>query len=157
MPAFPASSNLSRFEIAALSLMIVALPLIIKLHLLPALFAGLLVHELVHILAPRMFGVNHTGRAKLAALVLLLVVIVTVLGLAVTAVVLFLRSDVGSVGALLEKMAEILDKARESLPEAVRESIPVDAGELKNLIVEWLRCSADSSSMPWPCNPPSTT
>ena len=139
MPAFPASSSLSRFEIAALSLMIVALPLIIKLHLLPALFAGLLVHELVHILAPRMFGVNHTGRAKLAALVLLLIVIVTVLGLAVTAVVLFLRSDVGSVGALLEKMAEILDKARESLPEAVRESIPVDAGELKDLIVEWLR------------------
>lgn len=139
MSAYPHSNNLSRSEIAALVLMVAALPLIIKLHLLPALFAGLLVHELVHILAPRVFGVDHAERQKIVVLVLLLTAIVLVLGIAITALVLFLRSDAGSVGALMEKMAEILDKARESLPEAVRESIPVDAGELKDLIVEWLR------------------
>ena len=139
MSTFPTSTHLSRSEIAALVLMVAALPIIIKLHLLPALFAGLLVHELVHMLAPRIIGVSQHGRAKIVALVLLLTVIVTVLGVAITALVLFLRSDAGSVGALMEKMAEILDKARESLPEAVRESIPVDAGELKDLIVEWLR------------------
>ena len=137
MSSLPGSTHFSRAEIVALVLMIAALPLIIKLHLLPALFAGLLLHELVHMLAPKLFGGQ--GKAKIVTLVLLITLIVLVLGAGITALVLFLRSDAGSVGALMEKMAEILDKARESLPEAVRESIPVDAGELKDLIVEWLR------------------
>ena len=68
MPSYPSAIALSRAEIAALIFMAVALPAIIKLHLLPALFAGLLVHELVHMAAPKMFGVNHPGRAKLVAL-----------------------------------------------------------------------------------------
>ncbi len=119
--------------------MAVALPAIIKLHLLPALFAGLLVHELVHMAAPKMFGVDHPGRAKLVALTLLLTVIVLVVGGAIIATVLFLRSDAGSLGVLLEKMAEILDKARETLPAAMQEWIPVDASDLKDQIVAWLR------------------
>jgi predicted PurR-regulated permease PerM len=140
MPAFPSTTNPSRPEIAALVLMIIALPAIIKLHLLPALFAGLLVHELVYMLAPRLFGASGAqGRGKLVTLALLISLIVLVLGASVTALVLFLRSDAGSVGALLEKMAEILDKARETLPEALRASIPADANEIKDLIVNWLR------------------
>ena len=139
MPSYPSAIALSRAEIAALIFMAVALPAIIKLHLLPALFAGLLVHELVHMAAPKMFGVAHPGRAKLVALTLLLTVIVLVVGGAIIATVLFLRSDAGSLGVLLEKMAEILDKARETLPAAMQEWIPVDASDLKDQIVAWLR------------------
>ena len=139
MPSYPSAIALSRPEIAALIFMAVALPAIIKLHLLPALFAGLLVHELVHMAAPKMFGVDHPGRAKLVALTLLLTVIVLVVGGAIIATVLFLRSDAGSLGVLLEKMAEILDKARETLPAAMQEWIPVDASDLKDQIVAWLR------------------
>ncbi len=139
MPNYPAAASLSRPEIAALVFMAVALPAIIKLHLLPALFAGLLVHELVHMAAPKMFGVDHPGRAKLVALTLLLSAIVLIVGGAIIATVLFLRSDAGSLGVLLEKMAEILDKARETLPEAMQEWIPVDAIDLKDQIVAWLR------------------
>ncbi len=139
MPSYPSAIALSRAEIAALIFMAVALPAIIKLHLLPELFAGLLVHELVHMAAPKMFGVAHPGRAKLVALTLLLTVIVLVVGGAIIATVLFLRSDAGSLGVLLEKMAEILDKARETLPAAMQEWIPVDASDLKDQIVAWLR------------------
>ncbi len=142
MPNLTGNIALSRPEIAALIFMAVALPAVIKLHLLPALFAGLLVHELVHMAAPRMFGVNHPGRAKLVALTLLLTLIILAIGGAVLAMILFLRSDAGSLAVLLEKMAEILDKARETLPESMRDWIPVDATDLKDQIVAWLRSHA---------------
>ena len=123
--------------------MAVALPSVLKLHLLPALFAGLLVHELVHLLAPRMFGVNHAGRAKIVALALMLMLIILAISGAIVATVLFLRSDAGSLAVLLEKMAEILDKARETLPASMGEWIPIDASDLKDQLVAWLREHAD--------------
>ena len=102
MPSYPSALALSCPEIAALIFMAVALPAIIKLHLLPALFAGLLVHELVHMLAPRMFGVDHPGRAKVVALTLMLTLIILLIAGAIAATVLFLRSDAGSLSVLLE-------------------------------------------------------
>jgi predicted PurR-regulated permease PerM len=142
LSSYPSSVALSRPEIAALVFMAAALPSIIKLHLLPALFAGLLVHELVHMMAPRMFGVNHAGRAKIIALALLLTLIIVAIGGAVTAIIVFLRSDTHSLALLLEKMAEILDKARETLPVAMQEWIPADASDLKDQLVAWLRTHA---------------
>ena len=129
----------SRAEIAALILIAIALPLAIWLHLLPALFAGLLVHELVHVLAPRLFGADQRGRAKIVVLTILLTLLILVIGGAITAIVLFLRSDAGSLSVLLDKMAEILEKARETLPAAAGEWIPVDASDLKDQLVAWLR------------------
>ena len=132
----------SRAEIAALLLMAAALPAVINLHLLPALLAGLLVHELVHMAAPRLFGADHPGRAKILALSLLLVLIIVLVGGALTATILFLRSDAGSLSVLLEKMAEILDKARETLPASMTEWIPLDTSDLKDQLVAWLRAHA---------------
>jgi predicted PurR-regulated permease PerM len=139
MHGYPAAIALSRPEIAALVFMAVALPAVIKLHLLPALLAGLLVHELVHMAAPRLFGTNHPGRAKIIALTLLLTLIILLVGGAITATVLFLRSDAGSVSVLFEKMAEILDKARDTLPDSLHEWIPLDTTVLKDQVVAWLR------------------
>lgn len=139
MPGYFANVALGRSEIAALVLVAIALPLVIKLHLLPALFAGLLVHELVHLLAPRLFGVDHGGRGKLVALTLLLTLLIVIIGGAITATVLFLRSDSGSLSVLLEKMAEILEKARETLPAVVGEWLPADTLELKDQLAGWLR------------------
>ena len=139
MPSYPSAIALSRPEIAALIFMAVALPSVIKLHLLPALFAGLLIHELVHMAAPRRFGVDHPGRSKIIVLTLLLTLIILVIGGMITATVLFLRSDAGSLSVLLEKMAEILEKARETLPETMQDWIPLDASDLKDQLVAWLR------------------
>ncbi len=139
MTHYAPPAALSRPEIAALAFMAVALPAVIKLHLLPALFAGLLVHELVHQLAPRLFGVDHPGRAKIVVLALMLTLIILVIGGATMATVTFLHSDAGSLSVLLEKMAEILDKARETLPAAIGEWISIDATDLKDQAVTWLR------------------
>jgi predicted PurR-regulated permease PerM len=139
LSSYPSNIALSRPEIAALVFMAAALPAVIQLHLLPALFAGLLLHELVHMAAPRLFGVNHPGRAKIVALTLLLTLMIVLIGGAITATVLFLRSDASSLSLLLEKMAEILDRARETLPAAMQEWIPVDASDLKDQLVAWLR------------------
>jgi predicted PurR-regulated permease PerM len=142
LSSYAPSVALSRSEIAALLFMAAALPLVIKLHVLPALFAGLLVHELVHMMAPRMFGVEQAGRAKIIALTLLLTLIIVAIGGAITATIVFLRSDAHSLALLLEKMAEILDKARDTLPAAMQAWIPVDASDLKDQLVAWLRTHA---------------
>ena len=140
--AYPSTAALSRAEIAALILMAAALPAVIKLHLLPALFAGLLIHELVHLFAPHLFGVHHPGRARIVTLALLSSLIIVVLGGLIAATIIFLRSDAGSLSVLLEKMAEILDKARHTLPESMQQWIPIDATDLKDQLVAWLRAHA---------------
>jgi predicted PurR-regulated permease PerM len=136
----PGSASYQRMEIAAVVFMAVALVATIKLHLLPALFAGLLIHELVHMLAPRMFGHgSNPDRAKLVALALLITLVVIAVSGAVVAMILFFRSDAGSLSALLQKMAEIIETSRNTLPGWIRDSLPTDAQELKDQIAAWLR------------------
>jgi predicted PurR-regulated permease PerM len=140
MSHYPGSPQFKRMEIITLAFMATVLVASIKLHLLPALFAGLLIHELVHMLAPRMFGHgNNPGRARIVALGLLITLIVVIVSAAVVAMVLFFRSEAGSLAVLLQKMAEIIETSRHTLPEWARDSLPADAQELKDKIAAWLR------------------
>ena len=105
------------YDIAAWILTGVALVLILSLHLLPALLAGLLVYELVHILAPRLKVVRiHQEYGKLVAVAMLATVIVTGIILAIIGVMAFLHSEAGNLPRLLQKMADILDSWRAVLP-----------------------------------------
>jgi predicted PurR-regulated permease PerM len=117
----------------------VSLLLILELRLLSALFAGLLVFELVHLLAPLLQRRLFSERSRLAAVVVLATLIVAVLSLAIFGAVLFFRSDAGSLSALLQRMADILDGARESLPPWVVEHLPTDAEDLRITLSRWLR------------------
>lgn len=117
-----------------------SLVLILALHLLPALLAGLLVHELVHVLAPRLRVLRiHQARGKLVAVALLATVVVLGVVLAGVSIVAFARSDAGSVAALLKKMADILDRWRTVLPPFIVGGVPDDVDGLKNVLVEGLR------------------
>src|SRR5207253_5444136 len=72
------------YDIAAWILTGVALVLILSLHLLPALLAGLLVYELVHILAPRLKVVRiHQEYGKLVAVAMLVTVVIMSIVLAI--------------------------------------------------------------------------
>jgi predicted PurR-regulated permease PerM len=127
-------------DIAALLISGAALLLVLALRLLPALLAGLLVYELVHILAPRLrIPRIHRGRAKLAAVALLAVGVVVLLTLAVAGIAAFARSEAGSLPALLQKMADILDSWRTTLPAAIVEHLPSDVDGAKGIAVAWLR------------------
>ena len=127
-----------RFEIAAWIITGTALLAVLPLRLLPALLAGLLVYELVHVIAPRL-PVFRESRAKLVAVTLLSVVIVVGLVLAMIGIVAFMRSDAGSLPGLLQKMADILEGARGKLPPWIADSLPVDADAMKDTASAWLR------------------
>lgn len=116
-----------------------ALFLLLRLHLLPALLAGLLVYELVHLAAPLLERRLSNQRAKLAAVALLAIGIVGAVSLAVAGSLAFFKSDAGSLTALVRKMAEIIDNSRQSLPDWLVASLPADGEAIRNGIVHWLR------------------
>src|SRR6266511_1012801 len=131
------------YDIAAWLLAGGALLLILQLHLLPALLAGLLVYELVHLLAPRLKIVRiRQERGKLAAVAILALGVVLLLTLAAVGVIAFLRSEAGSIPTLLQKMADIIDSWRTALPAGVVELLPEDVDELNEAAVAWLRTHA---------------
>jgi len=128
-----------RINIAAWLLAGVALLLVLEVHLLPALLAGLLVYELVHLTAPLLERRLTSQRARLVAVGLLAVTMIAVVVGAGMGVVAIFRSDAGSLSALMGKMAEIVEGSRATLPDWLQTSLPADAESLKNLLVQWLR------------------
>ena len=129
-----------RAEMAALVLTAIALFIVLGIHLLPALFAGLLVHQLVHLLAPRMFGMARQPQgAKIVVVVLLTLVIMTLTALLIGGAIAFFRSDHHSLAALMQKMAEIIEGSRGTMPQSVQDWLPADSSELKDTVVDWLR------------------
>lgn len=127
-------------EPVALVLAGLALVLVLLLGLLPALLSALLIYELVQLLAPRLRIVRiRRSRAELVAVGVLVFGIVLLLTLAVAGIVLFIRSEAGSVPALLQKMADILDRWRTTLPASIVEHLPADLDELQVMAATWLR------------------
>jgi predicted PurR-regulated permease PerM len=141
MSSAPQSSPLPH-EIAAWVMAAVLLFFTLQLRLLPALLAGLLVYELVHVIAPRLPLARGGGR-KLAAVTLLVVVVVAALALAMLGIVAFLQGDAGSFPRLLQKMAEIIESSRDKLPAWLVGAVPGDPDSLQAAITEWLRTHAN--------------
>jgi predicted PurR-regulated permease PerM len=134
----------SKHEIAAWILAGIALVLVLKLRVLPALLAGLLVYQLVHILAPRLrIVLISEQRRKIVAVTLLSAVIVVLVTFAIIGVLAFLRSDSGSLPTLLGKMADVLDSSRAKLPPSIAEMLPASPAALRATAAEWLRAHAD--------------
>ena len=130
----------ARYRDVAFALTALAVLFVLWQHLLPALFAGLLVHELVLQLAPRLGFLRASGRrSTLLAVGLLSGVIIAALVLLLIALIAFFRSDAGSLPALLQKLAETIESARKILPEWVFENLPGDPDEIKDAIGQWLR------------------
>jgi predicted PurR-regulated permease PerM len=128
----------SRVEQASWLLAGLALILVLRLHLLPALLAGLLVFELVHLLAPLLARRVSNQHAKLAAVLLLAVLVV---GGVVAATVLAVGFFHGSGGltALAQKMAETLENSRQWLPDWLLVMLPDSVDALKDAAAHWLR------------------
>lgn len=136
-------TTLRSYDIAAWLIASVALVLILLLHVLPALLAGLLVYELVHILAPWL----HIGRirqqqGKLAAVAILALGVAFLLTLAVVGSLAFFRSEAGSLPTLLRHMADIIDRWRTVLPAEVVAYLPENVDELRKTLASWLRAHA---------------
>ncbi len=143
MTAVPVTFAATRYQIAAWLLMAGALLLTLKLHLLPALLAGLLVSQLVHLLAPRFVigRLDHTW-AKVLVVSLITLVVLGALGGFTAGVILYLRTE-GGLAGLLSKMAEIIENSRELLPLWAAAWLPQgDESVIRAALVEWLRTHA---------------
>ena len=127
--------NATKHQIAAWLVTALLLVLVLTLHLLPALLAGLLVYELVRLMAARLSG----GKARLVAVVVIAVLVILILSLTAIGLVAYFRSDGGSLQALLQKMAEIVDHSRELLPGFVVAYLPDDADAIRSAAVHWLQ------------------
>lgn len=117
----------------------IALFMVLHLHLLPALLAGLLVYELVHLSAPLLERRLSTTRAKQAAVFFLASFVVTAVVVGAIFAVQFFRSDSGSLTTLAQKMAELLENSRRSLPQWMIDALPEGAEAIKDAVAHWLR------------------
>jgi predicted PurR-regulated permease PerM len=136
----PETIPASRIEYASIALTALVLLLMFPLRLVPALFAGLLVYTLVHLLAPRLFGFeDQPARARVIVFILLTVLVLGIMGMLIFGGVIFFRSEDASLAVLLQKMAAIIDNSRDTLPAWLGDMLPTDTSNLRNVVVEWLR------------------
>jgi predicted PurR-regulated permease PerM len=133
----------TRFHIAAWLMMATGLFLVLTLHLLPVLLAGLLVVELVYLLAPRfVIGRLDHNWAKVLVVSLITLIVLGALGGFTATLILYLRTE-GGLAGLLTKMAEIIENSRQLLPPWAAEWLPQgDKTGIRAGLVEWLRIHA---------------
>lgn len=132
----------SGYAYAAWILSGAGLVLVLLLHLLPAMLAGMLVFELVHLLAPTVSNWLSHKRAKLIAVVLLSILVVGAITAGIAGAIVFFKSDAGSIPALLTKMAEIVAGSRGTLPPWLTDEMPQDPDDIREAIAEWFRVHA---------------
>jgi len=135
------------YELAAWVMTAFALFFILKFNLLPALLAGLLVYELVHMITPfiarRLSTRRPSNISKLWAVAILVIIIVSLLALSGAGLLAFFRSESGSVTVLLAKMAQIIEDSRKILPSWLLKNLPADAITFREQASDWLRTHAD--------------
>jgi predicted PurR-regulated permease PerM len=128
-----------RVELASWCLAGAALLAVLVLHLLPAVIAGLLVYELVLLLAPPLQRRFLGERSQLVVLVTLIAVVIALLaGLTFGGIVLF-QSQGGSVPGLLARLAEIIEGSRAMMPDWLSANLPSGVDELRAALSDWLR------------------
>ncbi|MFZ4538392.1 AI-2E family transporter [Propionivibrio sp.] len=132
-------TNPTAYEYASWTLAVFSILFALHFHLVPALIAGLLVYELVHALFPLFVRHLSTRRAKGAAVGLVVLFVVGAVTAASFGIVVFMKSEGGSLSALLAKMADILESSRASLPQWLADFLPSNAESARDSLSQWLR------------------
>ena len=141
-PTLPSSSPITRLDLYAWIGALIALVLVLQLHLLPALLAGLLVFELVNLLTP-WFTIKALGRDGPRLVAVTLIATAVIAGLAAAGFgIAAIMSNGQSLPLLMQRMAEIIENSRDRLPIWLLAYIPDDADSLRTTLVEWLRSHA---------------
>ena len=128
------ASTIASYILAVLFLLVVMLK-----GLVGALFAGLLVYSLVHLIAPRLAGRISDGRARMIAAGAIGAVTVALLTLSIWGIVVLLKVDSASITGLFQKLADILDASRAQIPAWLSARLPVDAESLREMLTGLLR------------------
>ena len=140
IPLRRAATIAPRLELATQLLTGLALLGALQFDLLTSLLAGLLVYQLVHLLAPShnsRFVHRRTG--KIIVVALLAILVIAAIGAAILGVISLLSSGSENLSVLLQIMAEVIETARSRLPAWAVSSLPEEPTELKAAVVTWLR------------------
>src|ERR1700760_1468844 len=111
--------KLSAVEIGSYALMLIGMWAVIELRLLGALLAGLLVFQLVHMIAPRIERHMSSKRARWLAVVMLSTVIVGALTGLTVGIIGHFENDVSSVQKLLDQAMQLIHQARGRIPQFI--------------------------------------
>ena len=128
----------SGIELASIVLTGLAIFGALQFHLVPALFAGMMVFLLIHALAKLSLGRLSSIWSKWLALILIVSVVTVLLLLSVLSLSAMLKSDTGLIG-LLAKMAQIIEEAKESLPLWLSAGLPSNVVGMQSALVVLLR------------------
>ena len=142
-----ASTKLSASTIASYLLAGISLFIVLKEGLLVALFSGLLLYSLIHLMAPTIARIFNQRRPRTIAVVLLATILISTLLIAAWALQIFLRSDGGNLHSLLQKLADIIEASRSQVPDWVSTNFPEDVGALQQMITAWLREHAGEAKL----------
>lgn len=126
-----------RCDLASLILACILMLAALWLHLLSALFAGMIAFLLIHSLSR--FVTTQQGKWIAVSLISTLVIAslsgVTVLGLSL------LKSEHG-LSALFEQLAHIIEQAGSQLPASISQALPSGSEALRQWLVDWLHTHA---------------
>lgn len=123
--------KLSAIEIGSYLLAIVAMVLVLELKLLGGLLAGLLVYQLVHMIAPVIERHTTSQRARWVAVVLLSVAIVGALTGLTIGIMEHFEHTVPNLQSLLGQLMQIVEQTRARTPAWIANLLPVDVEQMK--------------------------
>lgn len=136
-------AEIRRYDVVTLVLTGIALFAVLELGLLAAFLAGVLIYELVHVVAPLLSTRRLSHRTgKAAALALLLIAFILLLSSGVVGLTSLLTDSSDNVVVLLRKMADVVQTAKNYLPGWTHEYIPASAAEWQKQASQWLRENA---------------
>ncbi|MBY0573593.1 MAG: AI-2E family transporter [Undibacterium sp.] len=133
---------LASYVLAALTLF-----LVLKAGLLVALFSGLMLYSLVRLLVPSIQKHFGTQQARVIAVIFLSSVIILAISLGIWGAVVFLRSDAASIPSLLQKLADLIEESRHTLPLWLSSNLPEDIDGLKQILTDGLRDHAGEAKV----------
>ncbi|MCD6025881.1 MAG: family transporter [Solimicrobium sp.] len=113
--------------------------IVLKAGLLLALFSGLLVYSLVHILTPIIEKKIPLVRARVFVLAGLSFFVISGLTILVFGAIRFSKSEAGSLHMLLQSMANIIEVSRSQMPSWLSDYLPNGSSALRDAMTDWLR------------------
>jgi predicted PurR-regulated permease PerM len=116
-----------------------ALLLVMFLHLLPALIAGLLVYAVVDALAPLLERKLPGELSRQVVVGVLAVVVAGLLALLIFGVVAFFRAELGDPNTLFDRLMPTIDRARIQLPAWITAYLPVSAEDFRTTATQLAR------------------
>jgi predicted PurR-regulated permease PerM len=138
---------LSKPVIASYMLAAITLFIVVKFSLLVALFSGLLVYSLAHLLVPTIEKRYSTTKSRTIAVVILSSLIVLIISAGIWGVVIFLRSDASNLQHLLQKLADIIEGSRHQLPLWLSTNLPDGVVALHEWMTDWLHEHAGEAKL----------